>query len=80
MRGNVKYFFKHFSSKHTRKGLADGLFAYATTKCLALYVTVLFAVGAWLFARHEVAFILHSVALAFVAILAYIFHFDISWI
>ncbi|KAF7637110.1 Dimethylaniline monooxygenase [N-oxide-forming] [Meloidogyne graminicola] len=67
-------------NKYKRKGLMDGIFVYSITKSLALYLTIIFVIGAWLFSRQELAFVIHSIAISFVAILAFIFYFDISWI
>uniref|UniRef100_A0A915LTI3 Flavin-containing monooxygenase n=1 Tax=Meloidogyne javanica TaxID=6303 RepID=A0A915LTI3_MELJA len=54
-------------NKNTKKGLADSLFDYSMTKCLALYFTIIFGVGV-------------CVAIILVAFMGYIFYFDISWL
>uniref|UniRef100_A0A914KPW3 Flavin-containing monooxygenase n=2 Tax=Meloidogyne TaxID=189290 RepID=A0A914KPW3_MELIC len=67
-------------NKNTKKGLADSLFDYSMTKCLALYFTIIFGVGVWLFGNQTFSFFLHSVAIILVAFMGYIFYFDISWL
>jgi len=71
--------------KRMGKGLLDRHFHYATTKCLALYLVVAVALGAWFFAGGGGVgsiplFIVYNLVLAFVALLAFAFQFDISWL
>uniref|UniRef100_A0A915NF52 Flavin-containing monooxygenase n=1 Tax=Meloidogyne floridensis TaxID=298350 RepID=A0A915NF52_9BILA len=76
----LKQRFQIIKNKNTKKGLADNLFDYSMTKCLALYFFIIFGVGAWLFGNQTFSFLLHSAAIIIVAFMGYIFYFDISWL
>nr|CAD2151520.1 unnamed protein product [Meloidogyne enterolobii] len=76
----LKQRFRIAKNRNTKKGLADSFFDYSMTKCLALYFTIIFGVGVWLFGNQTFSFILHSVAIILVAFMGYIFYFDVSWL